>query len=719
MSEQPLHKDILSGLFEPVNEPGMELLRAKGFSAIAAESTPGPRRGQDHSISQFSDVDLREKSGEYPFKGISCDPLVYDDLASITLVDDPYSIKAADGCSVVPITGSYGLLAPVKVINRIGRMALAVVGKLMIGVYFYSHSTRNGEYEYTVYKPEIDGQLSVLPVERLTDSSSSYINKRIDSLFRIVIMLMDEIGLGYKVDVNAVGIGDHVISKTTNGVQIKRLSKPSEVIPCAWLHVPQNSSFVQNIDSLMSGHVFASEKDYWNFCMGVFYSIMGLDGAHYFIMTDEGGSGKSTLMKGLSNLIPSLATTALQIENLSKTGFERGMTVSQLVNKKIAIQDEVTAIRPTAMRMLNAVSSGTTMEARYGGGVFQYVDLKLALWFAGNTDVDLLGIDAVRRRRVDIYLKNQMTQYDWEQIVDWDGERRPLYELTRARETFTIMLLNGMKLWNERDGEFFEVDRSLDNAADAIDYNRLNRLVGAMRELHKREDLIELITDLTVDDLVQGHVCKSVSMAGVEKSIINIMKDNGFSLKRTSITGPERNKPISVRYLVVDDAASVEKLQRTLTADRCLRGMSLSLTDLDSALIASLASGETTADKIVKTAKRNGRTYAMVPVSGPRPSLSSMIKRQGGVAPVELIGSGFIRKTLAATGHARGHGPFITQVPWSEVTAVEDGDRWALVCGIRKTVDVETGEAWIGCLDGIDTNSSITQIGNKYMDAWH
>lgn len=95
------------------------------------------------------------------------------------------------------------------------------------------------------------------------------------------------------------------------------------------------------------------------------------------------------------------------------------------------------------------------------------------------------------------------------------------------------------------------------------------------------------------------------------------------------------------------------------------------------------------------------------------------IKRQGGVAPVELIGSGFIRKTLAATGHARGHGPFITQVPWSEVTAVEDGDKCVLVCGIRKTVDVETGESWIGCLDGIDTNSSITQIGNKYMDAWH
>lgn len=42
------------------------------------------------------------------------------------------------------------------------------------------------------------------------------------------------------------------------------------------------------------------------------------------------------------------------------------------------------------------------------------------------------------------------------------------------------------------------------------------------------------------------------------------------------------------------------------------------------------------------------------------------IKRQAGGVPVELIGSGFIRKTLTATGHG-------TQVPWSEVTAVEDG----------------------------------------------
>lgn len=715
-----LHENIISRFFEPVNEPGMEKLRERGFSAIAAESTPGPRRKQDDSIIQFSDVDLGEKSGEYPFKGIPCDPLIYEDLASVTLVTDPYSIKTDYEYAVVPVTGQYGMLVPKKVLNRIGRLALSVVGKLMIGVYFYSHSSKNGEHEYTVYKPEIDGQLTVIPADRLTDSSSSAINKRMDSLFRITVMLMDDIGLGYKVDVDAVGVGCHVISKTASGSQIRELSTPSEVVPCAWLHAPQDRSFAENVDSLMSSQVFASEKDYANFCMGVFYSVMGLDGAHYFIMTDEGGSGKSTLMKGLSNLIPSLATTALQIENMSKTGFERGMTVSQLVSKKIAIQDEVVAIRPTAMRMLNAVSSGTTMEARYGGGVFQYVDLKLALWFAGNTDVELPGIDAVRRRRVDIYLKNQMTQYDWEQIVDWDSKQRPLYELARSREAFTVMFLNGMGLWSERDGEFFEVDRLVDGSADAIDHSKLARLVEAAGELQKHEGLVGLLAGLTEEDLEQGHVCKSVSMVGVGKSVVNIMRDNGFSLKRTSITGPDRRKPISVRYLVIDDEKAVRTLQRTMVACQSLSDMKLSPTDLDDELLASVVTGETTVDEIVETMEKNGHEYAMVPVSGPRPSLAAMIRRQHEVAPMELIGSGFIRSVSAEVfKDRRCRKAFVTAVPWSKVNAVEDGDKWALVLGLRKTVDMETGEAWIGGLDEIDTYDTIDQIGCKYMNAWH
>lgn len=447
MNSKALHDDIVTSLFGSVKDPAGDAVETNGFAAMAAKTIPGPRRLGDGIIRQFSSVDLREKSGEYPFKGVSCDPLVYEDLSSLTLVEDPYSINPPDGHAVVPITGAYGILAPTKVVSRIGRLPLAVLGKLMVGIYFYKLSTSNGKHEYTVYKPELDGQLTVIPSDELTDGSSSYINKRMNSFFRIAIMLMEELGLGYKVDDDAVGIGDHVIVKTRSGVQVRRPLDPSDVIPCAWIKAPRGGEIARNIDSVLSKQVFASERDYCNFCMGVFYSVMGMDGARYFIMTDTGGSGKSTIMKGLSNLVPSIATTALQIENLAKTGFERGMTVSQLVSKRIAIQDEVIAIRPTAMRMLNAVSSGTTMEARYGGGVFQYVDLKLALWFAGNTDVELPGIDAVRRRRVDIRLKNELTRYDWEEAVDWDPDHRRLYEMVRSREAFALMLLKGMELW--------------------------------------------------------------------------------------------------------------------------------------------------------------------------------------------------------------------------------------------------------------------------------
>lgn len=703
-----------------VKDPAGDAVETNGFAAMAAKTIPGPRRLGDGIIRQFSSVDLREKSGEYPFKGVSCDPLVYGDLSSLTLVEDPYSINPPNGHTIVPITGAYGMygmLAPTKVVSRIGRLPLAVIGKLMIGIYFYKRSTSNGEHEYTVYRPEMDGQLTVIPSDELTDSSSSYINKRMNSFFRIAIMLMEEIGLGYEVDGDAVGIGDHVIVKTQSGVQVMRPLDPSDVIPFAWIKAPRGGVIAQNIDSVLSKQVFASERDYCNFCMGVFYSVMGMDGAHYFIMTDTGGSGKSTLMRGLSSLVPSLATTALQIENLAKTGFERGMTVSQLVNKRIAIQDEVTAIRPTAMRMLNAVSSGTTMEARYGGGVFQYVDLKLALWFAGNTDVELPGIDAVRRRRVDIRLKNALTRYDWEEAVDWDPDHRRLYEVVRSREAFAIMLIKGMKLWSERDGEFFETDSAAGGSTDALAETGVNRLVETVEGLQEHADVADLVMGLTEEDLVRGHVCKSVSLVSRGKSILNALKDNGFETKRTTTTGPDRSKPVTVRYLVVDDETKVRRLQRTLAAYKDLAAMRLSLHDLDNALIASIATGEKTVGDVIETISSDGKEYAVVPVSGPRPSLASMIKRQAGVAPVELIGSGFVRGVLNDLDRPL-HRPFVTRVPWSQVEAVEDGLQWALVCGLRRTVDVETGEEWVGGLDAVDSNSSIMQIGSKYAASW-
>lgn len=717
MSSKALHDDIVTSLFGSVKDPADDAVEPSGFAAMAAKTTPGPRRMGDGTIRQFSSVDLREKSGEYQLKSVPCDPLVYEDLSSLTLVEDPYSLNPPDGHAVVPITGEYGMLAPAKVVSRIGRLPLAVVGKLMVGIYFYKRSTSNGEHEYTVCKPEIDGQLTVIPADKLTDSSSAYINKRIDSFYRIAIMLMEEIGLGYKVDDDAVGIGDHIIVKTRSGVQVRRPLDPSEVIPCAWIKTPRGGEIEQNIDSVLSKQVFASERDYCNFCMGVFYSVMGMDGAHYFILTDSGGSGKSTLMRGLSSLVPSLATTALQIENLAKTGFERGMTVSQLVNKRIAIQDEVIAIRPTAMRVLNAVSSGTTMEARYGGGVFQYVDLKLALWFAGNTDVELPGIDAVRRRRVDVRLKNELTRYDWEETVDWDPDHRRLYEVVRSREAFAVMFLKGMALWSERDGEFFDTDGTADGSAGVLDETSVNRLVETVEGLQEHADVVDLVMGLTEKELVKGHVCKSVSLVGRGKSIMDALKANGFSTKRTSTTGPDRSKPVTVRYLVVDDETKVRRLQRTLVTYKGLTAMRLSLHDLDNTLIAAIATGEKTVGDVIETISSDGKEYAVVPVSGPRPSLASMIKRQAGVVPVELIGSGFVRGVLGDLDRPR-HRPFVTRVPWSKVEAVEDGLEWALACGLRRTVDVETGEEWVGGMDAVDSNSSIMQIGTKYASSW-
>lgn len=270
---------------------------------------------------------------------------------------------------------------------------------------------------------------------------------------------------------------------------------------------------------------------------------------------------------------------------------------------------------------------------------------------------------------------------------------------------------------SERDGEFFETDSAADGSADALDETGVNRLVETVEGLQEHADVVDLVMGLTAEDLVKGHACKSVSMVGRGKSIMDALKASGFSTKRTTTTGPDRSKPVNVRYLVVDDETKVSRLQRTLAAYKGLTDMRLSLHDLDNALIATIATGEKTVGDVIETISSDGKEYAVVPVSGPRPSLASMIKRQAGVAPVELIGSGFVRGVLGALDRPR-HRPFVTRVPWSQVEAVEDGLEWALVCGLRRTVDVETGEEWVGGMDAVDSKTSIMQIGSKYASSW-
>lgn len=236
-------------------------------------------------------------------------------------------------------------------------------------------------------------------------------------MIQLALMVMRKLDIGYFVRTDAIRIDDDVLitdDKSDDGFALKN-GETFEDIPIMTIDTKSIcDEFRLGLEDLMSNSVFSSADDWDNYCMAVFYSLTGIRCApHYFTMFDEGGSGKSTLLDGLDKFAGELSTKELQLDNLMRTGFEHGMAASRLEGKRLAIQDEIKKpISPEAMSTLNGISSGMVTEARYGGGAFKYIPLRLAIWFSGNSKVDLPQIDAVLRRYVNISLRNEMDNDD-------------------------------------------------------------------------------------------------------------------------------------------------------------------------------------------------------------------------------------------------------------------------------------------------------------------
>lgn len=447
----------------------------------------------------------------------------------------------------------------------------------------------------------------------------------------------------------------------------------------------------------------------------------------FIFMVDEGGSGKSTLMAGLRSFAPSMVTDRLQLENLAGTGFEHGMAVTQLEGKRIAIQDETADIKKSHMRVLNAMSSGAKMDARYGGGVFKHINVKLALWFSGNVAIDLPDIDAVNRRHVDIRLKNEMSEDEWADLVEWDESKRPLYELVKSEDAFSLMYENGLMLWKNRGGEFFKVEHPQEGGESVAASSSL--LIDLARSLQDDADILEAVVSTPRKQIqVGGDLAKMIDMTGKPKNLVDGLKRAGFSLKHSTcmrIVDGGR-KRVNSRWLVIDDPAAVVRLQRLLAAYEWLRERKINLDALDSRAVSKIAAGQATVEDYVETVTvKSGRTidatvktyYSPIP-QGRRPSLPDMVKDQYGVAPVEIINS-FARPALAAADDTGWHGPFASESPWSAVQSVVDGEKWARCFDLRELVDPETGESWVGGLDAKASSAALMTFAKKFVEAWN
>lgn len=725
---------------------------------VVKDSVLGPRVDGDGRIRQFSDISLRDEfMGCKPFSSLIIQTSYYDDLQDVRIIKRDEAHGLADKYrESIQISHDDSLLVPRDSIRRHGELAFVIIGRLLIGQYYYSvdlPNRINSSLAYTLYERAYhdSGTLEVIKYDSMLEEKNRAKRPadQIDfSFVKLAVLVMMAMDLGYQVDENKVRSGDKDVVVDENADEGYSIIDADDCsIPLVDVPAVMDEEFIDHVDDLMRGKVFASDKDYANFCMAVFYSVMGLHGAHYFIMTDSGGSGKTTLMNGLARFVPTITTTGLQLENLAGTGFEHGMAVTQLEGKKIAIQDEVINIKPRDMRVLNAVSSGTKMDARYGSSVFKYVNVRLSLWFAGNTDVDLPDIDAVRRRRIDIQLLNQMDHAEWSSKIGWDPKHRQLHDLVQSVDVFSVMFKNGMRLWRDRRGEFFEIIRGTRSIGDQDSGVSSN-------VLHKAEIVASeypVLTDEIVSiDCSHGEnvVLKTENMIGKPRDLVDFVKSNGFSLKSTTFNTviDGETKKQHARWLVVEDVEAVLRLQRLLSAVRWLADNNVSASILKNSAVAMIMAGQKTIKdyvEIVEARQSNDdpvytcehhvdgrlvpptgrellpvKQYCLVDASSSRPDLAKMLRDQYNVAPVAVM-NGFVKQINFEAEKVNKHEPFMSTVPWSLIESFDDGEKWARAVGLKKFVDPETGETWAGSLDAIDAKDSTMQIGWKFPTYWH
>lgn len=695
---------------------------------------PGPRAHSDGSFIQFADRadDLRGIAQRNPFQKIAVPMTYYRDLMTLQIarIGDK---SGSDDQTSIDIDFDWKINVPTMVVKTYGVMSINLIGKVMIGAYYYNlqdDGSADKSTDYVIYRRSTDGSLAPVPLSKVINdgyktSSTFRATDHVDiSFVQLALMLMRELGMGYFVRPDIVELDDCLVVSDDSNAGFFVSNAKTEDIPL--MRVTTNGitdEFKARFDEFMGSTVFSSQEDYDNYCMGVFYSVASINGTpHYFTMSDEGGSGKSTLLDGLAKFAAPITTKSLRLEALTKTGFEHGMAVTQLEGKKIAIQDEISAITPKAVVALNELSSGSNQAARYGGGVYRWVTVKLALWFAGNVSIDLPEIDAVKRRRVSISLKNSLLREDWTAPIDWDTEDRPLYELVASREAYSVMFYRGLLLWHDRNGEFFQTMRDgVDGDSDCS----MSGLASAASCLCSEwPELVDKLLTVDSTEMKTGVEYTMFNAVGRGKDVHSALKTIGF---RERVTSHRANgKTIAVKHPVIDNAGL---LKDSLRALRAMSTMEEDKVPVDSITVdqwSKIVSGSLEVDDVIEhvsiedSKTGSAREYAVIQLPGLRPDVGRLIKDTRGMKPTSIL-HGFMHDVSMSSLEQRTfkmEQSFDTGVDWSKIEAVEDGLRWAKAMGLCKFIDVETGEATIGTLNKMDLDMSVQVLLDKFGHGW-
>lgn len=228
--------------------------------------------------------------------------------------------------------------------------------------------------------------------------------------------------------------------------------------------------------------VYGKETD--KIAMALFECVSPAPRKHIFIMSDDGGTGKTTLMRALQSRFNDIIG-AVRVQAISGGAFERGGAIASLIGKKAFIADEGGSISNNQMQSLASISTGIDDDARFGSGVRKMVHIESTPIIATNAIPDFSKITAFKRRAVIINISAAS-----DDVWNSDGiDGMTVYETISSDETIDAFIFLGLSVFIANNGNY-----------EALKETNNNTVMGT---------LTSETADLINDWLSSGNIIKS------------------------------------------------------------------------------------------------------------------------------------------------------------------------------------------------------------------
>lgn len=294
-----------------------------------------------------------------------------------------------------------------------------------------------------------------------------------------------------------------------------------------------------------------------NLCMMLFESISSVTRQHIFILCDDGGTGKTSLMNAFKNAYPSLIA-GVTVQTLTGGAFEKGSSIAAIKNKTIIIADESDMIDNSSLRILGSISTGLYDMARYGNGQREQVFVKAIPIIATNSMPEYDDIPAFKRRAIIISnIKYNDDMYWWEPVDK--NSNITVHDYLCDKNTVDAMIFHGMEVFEKNNGKYDTDDEDDNTDSTSANLKEDKMPVGVISE-----DLANCLDEYVPEPGAitdKYFEIKEVAWSEINKHDKTILKSIKCDNKPCTYKGKDSNNTKRIqRVLVANDLPMLRKL---------------------------------------------------------------------------------------------------------------------------------------------------------------